>query len=221
MPNEKVTFSIANDNDLLIDIEVLLRFIKKSHAIFFPNTCPQHILKASLDELEFRSNDSGDNKCLIIKYKNKIVKFPFSNSSLDPPRPVIPDKKQFIEELKQAKFLDPKLKLKNILAKLNKKNMVIHINEAISSLQKKYLNSSDKKNKVGINFLFNYLKISLLRILSLKKFHGSAEFLLASAKNLTQDCLFDLNTIIFPSNNIDILENIAKKFFLIENYCIK
>jgi hypothetical protein len=214
---KKITFSIANDNGLLTNIACMLRFIKEPRSLTnFLNTYSWRILKAKLDELEFKSKGSGNNECFIIKFKDKtkIANILFTNQLLSPLGITIEDKKQFIEELKQAKLLDPKLKLKtvlkNILTRLNKKNTLINIYRAINLLQKTHLNFSEKINKVGISFFFNFLKISLLRIVSSKKFHDSAESLLASAADLTWDCFLDLNTIIFALNNIANLKSIEK-----------
>ena len=63
-----ITFS--NDKDLLENIARLLRFIKEPRSLAsLLKFYPRRILKARLDELEFKSNDSGDNKYFIIKYK--------------------------------------------------------------------------------------------------------------------------------------------------------
>lgn len=218
---KKNTFSITNDDNLLSNIESLLKFIKKSHAsATFLGNSPRRILKAKLDELEFKSNSFSKNECFIIKFKdkNKITDILFAKQLLVPLESSITDKKWFIEEVKQAKFLDPELKLKtllkNILTKLNKKNIIINIHETINFLQETHLsNRSEKRNKVEINFLFNYLKISLLSMASSNKFYGSAESLLASAENLTRDCFFDLSAIISSLNNITSLKNIAQIVF--------
>jgi hypothetical protein len=209
-----ITFS--NDKDLLENIARLLRFIKEPRSLAsLLKFYPRRILKARLDELEFKSNDSGDNKYFIIKYKGKITEILFINQLLNPIDVIASDKENFIEKLKWAKFIDPKLKFKtvleNILAELNKKNIAINIHNIINFVQKNHLNNFfEQRKKIKISFLFNYLKISLLKIVSLKKFQGSAESLLASATNLTQDCLLDLNTIIFALNNLARLKNIAE-----------
>lgn len=214
---KKITFPIAIDNDLLTNIECLLRFIKEPVSLAsLLNPYSRRTLKAKLDELEFKSNGSGNHEYFTINFKDKtkIAKLLFTNQLVSPLGITITDKKQFIEELKQAKFLDPKLKLKtvlkNILASLNKKNILINIYGTIHFLQQAHLNFSEKINKIGISFFFNFLKISLLRIVSLKKFQGSAESLLTSAANLTRDCLLDLNTIVFALNNLARLKNISK-----------
>jgi hypothetical protein len=219
---KKNTFSTVKDKNLLAIIECLLKLIKKSHArTTFLNNSPQAILKAKLDALEFKSNGFNQNEYFIIKFKdkNKIADILFTKQLLAPIENNVADKKQFIEELKRVKLLYPKLTLrtvlKNVLAKISNKNIVIDIHETINFLQKIHLNNSLKKrNKAEINFLFNYLKINLLRIATAKKFHGCAESLLASAENLTQHCLLDLNVIIFSLNNLASLKNIAENNIL-------
>jgi hypothetical protein len=209
-----ITFS--NDKNLLENIARLVRFIKEPRSLAsLLKIYPRRILKARLDELEFNSNDSGDNKCFTIKYKGKITEILFINKLLNLIDVIVPDKENFIEKLKWAKFIDPKLKFKtaleNILAELNKKNIVINIHNTINFVKKTHLNNFfEQRKKIKISFLFNYLKISLLKIVSIKKFQGSAESLLASAANLTQDFFLDLNTIIFSLNNLARLKNIAE-----------
>ena len=162
---KKNTFSTVKDKNLLAIIECLLKLIKKSHSrTTFLNNSPQGLLKAKLDELEFKSNGFNRNECFIIKFKgkNKITDILFTKQLLDPIESNVADKKQFIEELKRVKLLYPKLKLKtvlkNVLTKINNKNIVINIHETINFLQKIHLNNSLKKiNKIEINFLFNYL----------------------------------------------------------------
>ena len=145
-----ITFS--NDKDLLENIARLLRFIKEPRSLAsLLKFYPRRILKARLDELEFKSNDSGDNKYFIIKYKGKITEILFINQLLNPIDVIASDKENFIEKLKWAKFIDPKLKFKtvleNILAELNKKNIAINIHNIINFIQKNHLNNFFEQRK--------------------------------------------------------------------------
>lgn len=163
---KKNIFPFLPDENLLSDIECLLKFLRQPLPLdeFFKKFSSD-ILKARLDQLEFKFENRRSAEYFVIasKAKNKTNTIELTNNDLTCLGITITDPTHLINPLIDLQKTFPALNLKDALTKLitinNNKIKQIKIDEIVNILKNTSLNHRDDKNKqIEINLFFKFLK---------------------------------------------------------------
>ncbi len=203
---KKNIFPFLPDENLLSDIECLLKFLRQPLPLdeFFKKFSSD-ILKARLDQLEFKLENRRSTEYFVIKFDdNKIDTVELTNKHFSPLGITITDKTQIIQPLFDVKKDLPKSNLKyqliNLIEANNNKNKDLNIQEHIKFWKNKTLNLSGNQNKeTEINIFFKFLRKLIIQENICKNFtYITPQSLLTIANDLTllESQFPDLSTTI-------------------------
>lgn len=162
---KKNIFPFILDANLIADIDCLLKLLRQALPLdeLFKKFSSD-ILKARLDQLEFKSENRRSTEYFVITFKDKNNNtIELTNNDLSYLGITITDHAHLINPLINLQKTFPALNLKDALTNLittnNEKNNQIKIDEIINVSKSKALNDLDNKNKqIEINIFFNFLK---------------------------------------------------------------